>query len=133
MTLVEVIVSLSIILIISAAAVSVAIFTSNSLGTSQTKRFFKNEIENIASIYTEFYDDSDDSTFTARFKSYLGKDLQTIDEHPNQTFYYSGSYTLLDSSEDYEYRLKLEFSTNKLTLSSFSSGDKAIYSKEVTK
>lgn len=131
MTLVEVIVSLSIILIISAAAVSVAVFTSNSLGTSQSKRFFKNEIENIASIYIEYYEETDESIFLDKFEDYLGKDISSLDEH--SIIYYSSSYEVLDNSEDYGYRLNLDFSTNRLDLSSFSSGDKLIYSKEVIK
>ena len=129
MTLVEVIVSLSIILIVSAAAVSVAIFTSNSLGGAQAKRFFKNEIENIAKLYLEY----DETSFTSNFETYLGQPLQTINEHPNQTFYYSTSREIQNNDENYGYKLCLEFSTNKLSLSSFDNNEKAIFAKEVTK
>lgn len=129
MTLVEVIVSLSIILIISAAAVSVAIFTSNSLGSAETKRFFKNEIENIAKLYEEF----DLAQFKTSFAAYLGKTLGDTTENPTQYFYYSSAREIQDTSENYGYKLCLEFAADKLSLSSFDSGDKAIYAKEVTK
>ena len=69
LTLVETVVSLSIILIVSIVTVSISVFSVNSFRISNTKRFFDHEIKNIVELYLTYNEEQ----FKTAFNKYTNQ------------------------------------------------------------
>lgn len=129
LTLAEVIISLGLIIIISLAGVSVAIFSTTSLANINVKRFFQHEVDNIAEMYLSY----DASDFSTAFNDLTGK---SIAGYYNTTLYVDNTLEYVTSSEEYRYKITLRFSDEKLTVSSFKvngSSQSEITSRSVAK
>lgn len=127
LTLVEVVVSLGLLVIVSIATASVAVFSSTSTKNNSVKRFFANEINNIAILYLSY----DEVDFVEAIQ--FSMDI-TLTGYDDVTVYYDGKYQLLDSDENYKYKIDFDFTGNTdLTISSFNNQNKAIYSRSVKK
>ena len=128
LTLVETVVSLSIILIITIAAVSISIYSTNSLRIASVKRFFNHEIDSICEMYVTYDNESD---FSNAFLLYTGK---TISGYTNTVFYLNSSLNYLDTSEGSDFYISLSFEgATKLDISSFSNTGTALANRSVTR
>ena len=130
LTLAEVIISLGLIVIISLAAVSVAIFSTSSLSNINVKRFLQHEVDNIAEIYLSY----DASDFYTAFYDLTGKSVASY----NTTLYVDNTLQYVTSSDEYKYKIQLRSSNDgqRLTITSFKmngSSQSEITSRSVTK
>lgn len=130
LTLAEVIISLGLIVIISLAGVSVAIFSTTSLSNINVKRFLQHEVDNIAEIYLSY----DASDFYTAFYDLTGKSVTSY----NTTLYVDNTLQYVTSSDEYKYKIQLRSSNDgqRLTITSFKmngSSQSEITSRSVTK
>ena len=127
-TVLEVVISLSIITIVSVAAVSIAISTSNSFNTISVKRFFQREIDNIAEIYLSY--ESED--FKTGFKDLTGKDI-TGSLDTTYSYYLDSTFNYIEDSSSYSYKLVLDFEYPSLSISAYKQDDSLLRSRSVSK
>ena len=127
-TVLEVVISLSIITIVSVAAVSIAISTSNSFNTISVKRFFQREIDNIAEIYLSY--ESED--FKTGFKDLTGKDI-TGSLDTTYSYYLDSTFNYIEDSSSYSYKLVLDFESTSLSISAYKQDDSLLRSRSVSK
>ena len=128
LTVLETVIALSEIVIVSIAAVSIAISTSNSFNSINVKRFFQREIDNISEIYLTY----DESNFIKGFKDLTGKDIEG-NRDATFTFYLNDSFNYVNSDEQYSYKLVLDFDSSSLEVKATKADDSLIRSRSVSK
>lgn len=126
LTVLETVIALSVIVIVSIAAVSIAISTSNSFNTISVKRFFQREIDNISEIYLTY----DETNFSKGFKDLTGKE---ISGHTDSTYYLDATFNYVNDDENYTYKLVLDFDTSSLEVKATKADDSVIRSRSVSK
>ena len=126
-TLIETLVAIAVVVIVSAAAASVAIYSSNAIRNAAVKRFFQNEIDTIAGLYLTY----ENAEFSNAMNDFCGV-LQTTDDG-NYYYYYTGSFEMEATEENHAYKLQLTFNYPELVLISTYSDGGAIYSREVSR
>ena len=129
-TLVETIVSLSIILIVSIAAVSVSIYSANAFRLSNVKRFFNHEINTIAEMYVT-YNDAD--KFYQAVGVHTGKAVINNGAYVDTIYYLNNSMSYLDDSNGSNFYISLAFDGNTLNLSSYSNSGTELAKRSVTR
>ena len=130
LTLVEVIVSLSIIVIISIAAMSISVFSSTTFNNLNVKRFFQREIDNIAEIYLSY----DSEHFQTAFNDLTGKTISDYMGSAKSKFYHlDSSFNYVDVESTYKIKIECSDDGNSMTISSFKSDDSLINSRSVSK
>ena len=125
-TLVETIIAIAIVVIVSVAAASVAVYSSNAVRNASVKRFFRNEIDSISTLYLAY--DNDD--FSNAMNDFCGVYQSSA---AGETFYYYNASFEQVTSENHEYKLSLNFGLSDLTLTSTYKDGSAIYSRRVSK
>lgn len=126
-TLVETVVALSIITIVSIAAVSISIYSANSFRLASVKKFFNHEISSISEIYSAYNNEAD---FATAFELHTGK---AISGYTDTTYYLDSSLNYVDSYEGSSFYLRLSFEGTTLSLSANSNSGTALASRSVTK
>ena len=127
LTLVEVIVSLSILIIVSIVTVSLAVFSTTATQKGAIKQYFMQEIDNISNLYLSY----DEADFVESISFSLGINLTGYNDY---TSYLDSMFNILDSDEGAKYRLVFDFDGNtSLTMFSYNGVDSLIYSRSVTK
>ena len=129
-SLVELVISLTIIVIISIAGVSIAVYSSNSFKNNELKRHFVSELTSLSILYinsTNFVS----TNFVGAVNSFYGDSV--LSDEIDTDVYFDVNYKVIHSTSEFAYRLYFDFETDKLTLSSYTQSDKLIYSKEVSK
>ena len=127
-TVLEVVISLSIITIVSVAAVSIAISTSNSFNTISVKRFLQREIDNIAEIYLSY----DSEGFKTGFKDLTGKDITGFLD-TTYSYYLDSTFNYIEDSSSYSYKLVLDFEYPSLSISAYKQDDSLLRSRSISK
>ena len=113
------VVSLAIIVIISVAAISVAVYSNNQQKRIAMTRYFTVLVDNSLRLY-ESYSGSD---FNTAFKAYTGQD---IDYGTNKTFYFSLDYKYVDEPNSV-YNVRYSFKANGLVVSAMYADGDLIY------
>ncbi len=126
LTLVETVVSLSIILIVSIVTVSISVFSVNSFRISNTKRFFDHEIKNIVELYLTYNEEQ----FKTTFNKYTN---QTITGYVDTTYYLNSVLEYIPSSEGSNFYINLDFETDSLTISAYSNTGTQLSSRSATR
>ena len=103
LTLLETVIGLSVLVIVSLAAVSLAVYSTTSFQTAKIKRFFRHEVNALAEYFIS-YDDASD--FAKAVSDYNGK---TVTRGTDTVFYYTGAFELTDDVEHGAYKLVLDF------------------------
>ena len=124
-SLVELVISLTIIVIISIAGVSIAVYSSNSFKNNELKRHFVSELTSLSILYIN------SANYVSAVNSFYGDSV--LSDEIDTDVYFDANYKVIHSTSDFVYRLYFDFETDKLTLSSYTQSDKLIYSKEVSK
>ena len=127
-TLIEAIVSLGILVVVSLATVSIAIFSNTSFQSKEVKQYFSHELDNIAKLYLSY----DETDFKQSVESSFGLVLSGSG-YVDSTFYFDNSYNVLPNETGYEFKTLFDFETNSLSLSTYSKQNKLIYSRSVNK
>lgn len=127
-TLVETIVSLSIISIISLATVTLAIYSTNSLRLSRERNFFIRETYNFANLYLSY----DEEKFIDAIN--WTTNLSEAKTYHNFSVYYDVNHLYTDETHEAFY-VSLEFTDeNKtLNLSAYSIEGKILHTRSVSK
>ena len=126
-TLIETVVALSLITIVSVAAVSVAIYSANSFRIASVKRFFNHELDSISEIYVAYDNESD---FRKAFQLHTGKE---ISGYTNTIYYLDNSLSYLDDSQGSSFYISLSFEGTKLDMGSYSNSGTTLAQRSVTK
>ena len=126
LTLVETVVSLSIILIVSIVTISISVFSVNSFRISNTKRFFDHEIKNIVELYLTYNEEQ----FKTAFNKYTN---QTITGYVDRTYYLNSVLEYIPSSEGSNFYINLDFETDSLTISAYSNTGTQLSSRSATR
>ena len=116
LTLVETVVSLSIILIVSITTVSISIYSVNSFRIANTKRFFDHEIKNIVELYLSYNEEQ----FVSAFNKYT---KQSISGYTDTTYYLDSTLQYIESNEGSNFYISLDFENEGMSL------DVSAYSK----
>ena len=127
LTLVETVVSLSIIVLVSAAVTSIAVYSSNIFHQLDVKNVLKMEIDNIATIYLSY----DESDFYPALNTYTG----LSDEHTtyyNSNLYINSELAYVEEANKV-YTVSLNFSNKTLTLDAYDTANELITSRSVTR
>ena len=124
-SLVELVISLAIIVIISIAGVSIAVYSSNSFKNNELKRHFVSELTSLSILYINSVN------YVSAVNSFYGDSV--LSDGIDTDVYFDANYKVIHSTSEFAYRLYFDFETDKLTLSSYTQSDKLIYSKEVSK
>ena len=129
LTLVETVVSLSVILIVSIATVSISVYSVNSFRIANTKRFFDHEIKNIVELYLSY--NSED--FKTAFNEYTKQTLINYDTDPK--YYLNSSLEYIDGEEGSNFYILLDFENGglELTASAFSNTGTKLSSRSAAK
>lgn len=127
-TLVEAVISLSIITIISAAVVTLTVTSASSVKNTRDKNFFMNETANFASFYLTY----DEENFVNAINETTNVEEST--NYHNFTIYYSSNKDYSNQS-DKSFYINLVFSNsnNTLTLSCYDYNDSLLYERRVSK
>ena len=126
LTLLETIVSISILIVVSLATVSIAVFSSNAFKNATARRYFRNEIDSIANLYISY----NESDFSTAMNDYLEVEILG---YMDSVFYLNSQYKIIEDSSNYAYRLSLDFEEGSLTIGSYSKNNKEIYTRSITK
>ena len=126
LTLVEVVISLSVIVIVSIAMVSIAIYSSNAQRKISVGRFFRQHIDNSLNLY-QSYSDTD---FETAFNSVNN---QSITFGNDVTFYLNDSFEYVGDTSNAEYQIAYDFETNSLKVSASYYGGDLIAERSTTK
>lgn len=128
-TLIEILVSLSIIILVSVAAVSIATYSATMFNTINVKRFFQREIDNIAELYLSY----DEADFSTAFYNLTGKTINGYADDP--TYFINSSFQYVESADEYAYKINLTFKFNgaALDIASTKSDNSPIRSRSVQK
>ena len=119
-TLIETVVSLTIVIIISLACFSLVIFAANSRKKASVNRFFSNLTHQCLKLYTTY---TDGSEFEDGFSILTN---QTIEYGVDTTFYLNETYHYV-TSESYKYSIIFDFEDDSLKITSlYSNGDKIL-------
>lgn len=86
LTLLETVIALAVIVTVSLAAVSIAVYSSTSLSSSALKGFFQHEIDAFGDIYLSYPNGED---YSKAMLDYSGEAI-TLGE--DKVFYYDASY-----------------------------------------
>ena len=124
-SLVELVISLTIIVIISIAGVSIAVYSSNSFKNNELKRHFVSEFTSLSILYIN------SANYVSAVNSFYGDSV--LSDEIDTDVYFDANYKVIHSTSEFAYRLYFDFETDKLTLSSYTQSDKLIYSKEISK
>lgn len=123
-TLIEILVALSIIILVSVAAVSIATYSATMFNTINVKRFFQREIDNIAELYLSY----EEVDFSTAFNKLTGK---TISGYTDSTYFINSSFQYVESVDEYAYKINLTFSGATLDIASMKSDNSPIRSRSV--
>ena len=126
-TLVETVVALSIITIVSIAAVSISIYSANSFRIASVKKFFNHEISSISEIYSAYDNEAD---FADAFELHTGR---SIGGYTDTTYYLNSSLNYIDGSEGSSFYLRLTFEGATLSLSANSNSGTELVNRSVTR
>lgn len=129
-TLIEILVSLSIIILVSVAAVSIATYSATMFNTINVKRFFQREIDNIAELYLSY----EGVDFSTAFKELTGKTITVRTDDggfADSTYYINSSFQYVESVDEYAYKINLTFSGATLDIASTKSDNSPIRSRSV--
>ena len=132
-TLVETIIAIGVIVIVSLATVSIAVYSSTILSNTRVKEFFARETNTLADFYLT-YDTRE--KFATAVKAYTGC---TITGSTNSTFYYDGAFRIISAEANKSFYLVLDFETSAetgvvtLSMNAFKANGSKILSKEVVK
>ena len=123
-TLIEILVALSIIILVSVAAVSIATYSATMFNTINVKRFFQREIDNIAELYLSY----EEVDFSTAFNKLTGK---TISGYTDSTYFVNSNFQYVESVDEYAYKINLTFSGATLDIASVKSDNSPIRSRSV--
>lgn len=113
------VVALAIIVIVSVAAISIAVYSSNTQKRVAMSRYFTVLIDNSLRLY-ETYSDTD---FEDAFEALTG---QTIYYNTNRTYYLNLDYQYVEES-DAAYNIRYVFKSNGLVVTAMYSDGDVIY------
>ena len=117
LTVVETVVSLTVITIISVGALSLAVFAANSRRRADVSRYFSNLADQSLKLY-QTYEGND---FNDAFLLLTG---QSISYETDGTYYLSSDYRYVGSSSDYDYTVTYDFEEDSLKVTaSYKDGD----------
>lgn len=125
-TLIEILVALSIIILVSVAAVSIATYSATMFNTINVKRFFQREIDNIAELYLSY----EEADFSTAFNRLTGKTISNYN-NSTSTYYVNSSFQYVESVDEYAYKINLTFSGATLDIASVKSDNSPIRSRSV--
>ena len=125
-TLIEILVALSIIILVSVAAVSIATYSATMFNTINVKRFFQREIDNIAELYLSY----EGEDFSTAFYKLTGKTISNYN-NSTSTYYVNSSFQYVESVDEYAYKINLTFSGATLDIASVKSDNSPIRSRSV--
>ena len=130
-TLVETIIAIGVIVIVSLATVSIAVYSSTILSNTRVKEFFARETNTLADFYLTY---DTEEKFATAVRAYTGRTEEEFTGYTNSTFYYDGAFRI-SAEENKSFYLVLDFETNPGTLSmnAFKANGSKILSKEVAK
>lgn len=126
-TLIETLVAIAIVVIVSAAAASVAVYSSNAIKNATVRRFFQNEVDTIAGIYLTY----EGAEFSRAMNDFCGVLQDSADG--TYFYYYTVGFTREATEETHAYKLQLTLNASKLTLASTYKDGSAIYNREVAR
>ena len=109
LTVVDTVVSLTVITIISIAALSLAIFAANSRKKAGISRYFANLADESMKLY-QAYSGSD---FQDAFEILTGAEIVY---NTDTTYYLNTSYDYVDSSAEYSYKVIYDFDSENKSL-----------------
>lgn len=128
LTLLEVVIALTVIVIVSISVFSISIYSSNALNIANIKNFFVIESSNFANYFLSYdaTDFSDALVYTTNLESY--------DSYANFTLYYDSNYSYVEE-ENAVYHLDFVFTDENsvLTLNAYNKDNSTIYIRSVTK
>ena len=131
-TLVETIIAIGVIVIVSLATVSIAVYSSTILSNTRVKEFFARETNTLADFYLTY---DTEAKFATAVNAYTGREFTG---YSDSTFYYDGAFRVSDE-EKKSFYLVLDFETNAetgvvtLSMDAFKANGSKILSKEVAK
>ena len=130
LTLVETVVSLTIIIIVAITTVSISVYSVNAFRVGNTKRFFEHEIKNIVELYQSYNEEQ----FVLAFSKYTN---QTITGYNDSTYYFNSSLEYIESEEGSNFYLFLDFGNDgvngTLDAKAFSNTGTLLASRSVTR
>lgn len=127
LTLVETVISLSVIVIVSVATVSIAVFSANSFKRSDTMQYFVHEIDSMIKLYLSY----DETDFIRAINSSYHIN---INGYEDTNFCMNNKYEFLTSDSNYSYNLVFDFDSDiSLTISSFYENGNLIYERSANK
>ena len=125
LTLIETVIALAIIITVSVAVVSITIYSTNALITTNVKAFFSNEVNNIASLYLSY----DDTDYIQAVNVTTGA---TISKTNDDIIYYNSTYAFSDDT-DYNYYISFNYDEDTLTLTAYQNSGDLIITRSVTR
>ena len=130
-TLVETIIAIGVIVIVSLATVSIAVYSSTILSNTRVKEFFARETNTLADFYLTY---DTEEKFATAVRAYTGRTEEEFTGYTNSTFYYDGAFRI-STEGNKSFYLVLDFETNPGTLSmnAFKANGSKVLSKEVAK
>ena len=126
-TLVETIIAIGVIVIVSLATVSIAVYSSTVLSNTRVKEFFARETNTLADFYLTYNEEN----FPKAVSAYTGR---TITGYTDTTFYYDGAFRVsTEANKSFYLVLDFETSAETLSMNVFKANGSKILSKEVAK
>lgn len=127
LSLIEVVISLAVIVIVSIAMVSIAIYSSNAQQKVNEGRFFRQHIDNSLHLYQQY----SESDFNNAF--YMVNN-ETIEYNVDKTFYFNDEYEFTSSSSaKYDVTYVFNSETNTLAISARYYGGDVIVERSTSK
>ena len=126
LTLVETLISLSVIVIVSLATVSIVVYSTNAISSARRKSFFAHETNTLANLYLTYNDTPED--FTKAVRQYSGQDVVFGTDY---TFFYSEEFSYVEEAKQ-SYSLLLDFDVSSLLMSARNAKGEEFLSMEVT-
>ena len=125
LTIVEIIVSLAVIVIVSLAVVSVALFSTKTQANTHVKQYFSRMVNDIAMMYESY----EDEKFELAFNNYTG---QTIEYGVDIVYYFNSSFQYQEESGS-AYSLRCDFDVDTLKVTASYSDNTLIHERSVSK
>ena len=125
LTVVEIMVSLAIIVIVSLAVLSIALFSTRTQSNTSVKQRFSRMVNDVAMMYQSYENDD----FELAFNKYTG---QTIEYGVDTIYYFDSSFNFSEETGS-RYYLNCDFDTNTLIVSACYKDNTVIHERSVAK
>ena len=127
LTLVETVIALAIVAIVSTAAISMTIYSTNALTKSREKSFCSGETDNYATLFLSYGEDD----YVEAFNALTGG---SISGYENAILYYDVDYKFTTSDKAHFYTtFTYSNENNTLDINFYDSGDNVLYTRSISK